>query len=210
MDHQSGDTGSADGPGISRRMFLAGVSGLSALGVLGAGCRLPSTRLPVLDTPHAHLPATSWLPVELRFFTPDQAAEVEAMAAQIIPGDDTPGAREAGTVYFIDRALTTFASGMQALYLQGLEDLQARTRELVPGAVRFSGLTSSQQIGVLTAIEATPFFAAVRQHTILGFFADPAYGGNQDKIGWELIGFDDAFVFDPPYGYYDRGFHGGV
>ena len=35
------------------------------------------------------------------------AAEIEAIAARIIPSDATPGAREAGVVYFIDRALST-------------------------------------------------------------------------------------------------------
>ena len=37
------------------------------------------------------------------FFTPEQALEVEEMAAQIIPTDETPGAREARVVAFIDR-----------------------------------------------------------------------------------------------------------
>jgi gluconate 2-dehydrogenase gamma chain len=43
----------------------------------------------------------------------------------------------------------------------------------------------------------------VRQHTIMGFFSNPQYGGNRDKMGWKLIGFEDAFVFQPPFGYYD-------
>ena len=54
-----------------------------------------------------------------------QAAEIEAMAAQIIPTDDSPGAREAHCLYFIDRALTTFAKASQPVYIQGLQDLQA-------------------------------------------------------------------------------------
>jgi gluconate 2-dehydrogenase gamma chain len=44
----------------------------------------------------------------LTVFTAEQAAEIEAMTAQIIPTDETPGAREAHCVYFIDRALSTF------------------------------------------------------------------------------------------------------
>ena len=32
----------------------------------------------------------------------------ETTDAQIVPSDDTPGAREAGVIYFIDRALATF------------------------------------------------------------------------------------------------------
>jgi hypothetical protein len=34
-------------------------------------------------------------------------------------------------------------------------------------------------------------------------FADPAYGGNSDKVGWKLIGFEDRFAWQPPFGEYD-------
>ena len=36
------------------------------------------------------------------FFTPEQAIEIEAVAAQIIPTDHTAGAREARVIDFID------------------------------------------------------------------------------------------------------------
>jgi gluconate 2-dehydrogenase gamma chain len=128
----------------------------------------------------------------LEFFTPGQAADVEAMAAQIIPADDTPGAREAGVIRFIDRALATFDRPKQPLYLEGLKQLG-----------RFSTLGSEEQVAKLKAIEKTEFFDLVRTHTIMGFFSNPQYGGNQDKMGWKLIGFEDAFTFQPPFGYYD-------
>jgi gluconate 2-dehydrogenase gamma chain len=57
---------------------------------------------------------------------------------------------------------------------------------------------------VLTAIEKSPFFNTVRTHTVIGFFASPVHGGNQDKIGWKLIGYDDSLNFRPPFGYYDE------
>jgi hypothetical protein len=40
-------------------------------------------------------------PAKLEFFTPEQAAEIDARAAQIIPAGETPGAREGGVRYFI-------------------------------------------------------------------------------------------------------------
>jgi gluconate 2-dehydrogenase gamma chain len=158
--------------------------------------------------------AKSGKPAEFGFFSPAQAAEVEAMAAQIIPSDSTPGVREARVIYFIDQALITFARDKQALYTQGLKDLQMKTRELFPaaegfppgGASKFSGLDSAQQVQLLKAIEKTEFFTLVRQHTIMGFFSDPKYGGNFNKVGWKLIGFEDKFAFEPPFGYYDRGY----
>ena len=67
----------------------------------------------------------------------------------------------------------------------------------------FSALTSEQQIKTLTEIEKTPFFNTVRTHTVIGFFARPVHGGNHDKIGWKLIGYDDSLNHKPPFGYYD-------
>ncbi len=141
--------------------------------------------------------------VRFAFFTPAQAAEVEAMAAQIIPTDATPGAREARVIQFIDRVLTTFEQPRQAEYVEGLKQLQAQTAQMLPAASRFSALTSEQQIQVLTAMEKTPFFNLVRTHTITGFFASPVHGGNADKVGWRLVDYDDALNHRPPFGYYD-------
>jgi gluconate 2-dehydrogenase gamma chain len=139
----------------------------------------------------------------LAFFTDPQAAEIEAMTAQIIPTDEDPGAREAHCLYFIDRALTTFARSSQPAYIRGLQDLQSKTQQLYPDAGKFSALSSEQQIKVLTAIEKTPFFTLVRTHTVIGFLARSVHGGNYDKIGWKLIGYDDSLNHKPPFGYYD-------
>lgn len=183
----------------SRRSFLIGSA--SGLGSAWLTSHWPA----ILDAQeHAHRLAESGSPTKFEFFSPEQAIEVEAMAAQIIPTDETPGAREARSVHFIDRALATFDHDKQALYTQGLQDLRTKTREVFPNAGQFSGLTSAQQIQLLTAIEKTEFFEQVRRHTIMGFLANPEYGGNHDKIGWKLIGFEDKFVFEPPFGFYDR------
>ena len=61
----------------------------------------------------------------------------------------------------------------------------------------------SQQIQLLTAIEKTPFFLTVREHTLTGMFASPKHGGNFNKAGWKLVGFEDTLNFKPPFGYYD-------
>jgi gluconate 2-dehydrogenase gamma chain len=184
--------------GSSRRSFLAG----SAAG-LGSAWVAANWSGILEAQEHAKRAATSGSPSKFEFFSPEQAAEVESVAAQIIPTDDTPGAREAGAVYFIDRALTTFDRERQSVYTQGLGDLQAKTRELFPNAAKFSGLSGDQQIQVLKAIEKTSFFAQIRTHTITGFLANPEYGGNRDEIGWKLIGFDGKFNYQPPFGYYD-------
>jgi gluconate 2-dehydrogenase gamma chain len=138
------------------------------------------------------------------FLSPEQALEVEAMATQIIPTDSSPGAREARVVHFIDQALASFVRDKQSDYVKGLQNLQTKTKQAYPEASLFSAMTSEQQIKVLTEIERTPFFALVRTHTIIGFFSRPEHGGNHNKVGWELIGYDDSLKHKPPFGYYDE------
>ena len=45
--------------------------------------------------------------------------------------------------------------------------------------------------GEITLESLSPrlFFNLLLRNTMEGFFADPMYGGNRDKIGWRLIGF---------------------
>jgi len=185
----------------SRRQFLLGsISGLSSACL---ALRWPAI---LAAQEHAARVKASGRPAQFQFFSPEEAVEVEAMAAQIIPSDDAPGAREARVIHFIDRVLVTFDSDKQPAYTQGLKDLRQRTQVLFPSVNRFSSLTPSQQIQVLTAIERSDFFELVRQHTIIGFLAKPSYGGNQNQVGWKVIGFEDRMTYAPPFGYYDREF----
>ena len=133
------------------------------------------------------------------YFSREQAADIDAMAAQIYPTTDTPGAREAQVIYFIDTALVTFAQDKQEIYAKGLADLSTKT-----GGKAFASLPSDQQIALLTAMETTPFFKTVRDHTIMGMFAAPQHGGNYRKVGWQQIGFDDSLNFRAPFGAYDK------
>ena len=176
---------------------------------------------------HARQAAKSLIPPEFEFFTSEEAAEIDAVAARIIPTTDTPGAREAGVVYFIDRALVTFSSDNQKTIRDGLPDLQARVRELFPGVEKFSAATPEQQDKVLQALDeqhsatvgargrrsrqaAQSFFETVRVHTVAGFLIDPESDkrGNRDGVGWKVIGRDPAHMFQPPFGHYDKDYPG--
>jgi len=63
----------------------------------------------------------------------------------------------------------------------------------------FDRLSSEQQVQVLRgmeqgtlAIERVPaqdFFNVLLNAAMEGFFADPIYGGNRDKVSWKMIGF---------------------
>ncbi len=147
--------------------------------------------------------ARAGAPAAFTFFTAAQAADVDAMAAQIIPTDSTPGAREARVVVFIDRILSTFEKDAGAEYTKGLNELTAETRRRQPSVASFAALSSADQIAVLTALEKTPFFNLVRTHTVTGFFAAPGHGGNAGRVGWQLVRYDDSLSHRPPFGYYD-------
>jgi gluconate 2-dehydrogenase gamma chain len=171
-----------------------------------------------------------------RFFDDHQRATVEAAMSRIIPTDETPGAREAGTIEFLDSYLAGLGriyarpdgsgfehlSGKRAeawqqrierirtVYEVGIADLDARSRSGF--GTEFATLDPSQQDAILGQLdpavetdgdaggEAPPlqqtkaeidldFFPLLCLHTRQGFYADPIYGGNRGRVGWETIGF---------------------
>ena len=181
------------------------------------------------------------------FFDDHQRRTIEAAMARIIPTDDRPGAREAGTIDFLDGYLAGIdrvyakpdGSGFERLdgkratawrqrieavrktYLAGVEEMDRRSRARFGGA--FAALSGEQQDAILTELEqaapesaadldqaqATAAWAPVEPamqqtsaevdlaflpllalHTRQGFYADPVYGGNRDRVGWQLIGFE--------------------
>jgi gluconate 2-dehydrogenase gamma chain len=152
---------------------------------------------------HAHDVMRAATPATLSVLSAAEAREIEALAAQIIPTDTSPGAREAGVIYFIDRALATFDTDKRPVYTEGVKRAQGARLELFPNSQNIAALQADEQIRLLHAIETTDFFELLRTHTIMGFFGNPSYGGNRDMAGWKLIGFDDRHQFEPPFGYYD-------
>jgi gluconate 2-dehydrogenase gamma chain len=129
-------------------------------------------------------------------FTISQAALVGAIAEQIVPSDDYPGAKEAGVVAFIDKILAgPFGTFYKARYQQGLLmiDELSHTRFTRD----FVSLVSDQQASVLKSLESgtgggsagREFFGLVLQHTIEGYYGDPKHGGNLGGVSWKMIGF---------------------
>jgi len=134
--------------------------------------------------------------------------DLEALTAQIIPTDSTPGAREAGVAHFIDRALASYLAPLATGFVAGLKNLRTDVRNRYPQAGSFAALSPSQQLEYLSSIESSPFFGSLRYLTVLGMFSDPSYGGNRNGIGWELLGFRNDHAYQPPFGYYDRDYPG--
>src|SRR3979411_1261346 len=103
---------------LSRRSFLSEMfTGVGSAGALGA--------VPQCAEAHAHAVRQLASPAKsFQFFTQAEATELAAVSEQIIPSDpDSPGAREAGAIYFIDYALSKLQPELQQLFREGLKDL---------------------------------------------------------------------------------------
>jgi gluconate 2-dehydrogenase gamma chain len=206
---------------LSRRGFLSqSLTGITAAWV--------SAQWPAMlsAATHARQAVQSASPAKFDFFSAEQAIEIDAIAARIIPTTDTPGAHEAGVLFFIDRALVTFARDDQKIYAGGLPELQARTHEIFPSVTKFSSATPDQQDQILESLDeqshgggrrpflpgggAQSFFETLRVHTIMGFLIDPDSDkrGNRDGAGWKAIGRENEHMFQPPFGYYDKDYPG--
>ena len=187
----------------TRREFLT-TSG-SAMGgawLLRFAPLIAATQACASDAMRSGLPFTT--------FSEREGAGFDAFAARLVPTDDTPGAREAGAVQFADRALETFLSELLPIVRAGLSGMNARAAETFGGIGAFADLAEDQQDQVITAVELEDpnFFFFARAMVMMSLMAEPQYGGNQDRVGWQIIGFEDSFAYLPPFGFYDRDEHG--
>ena len=170
---------------ISRREFFARTA---LYGGVLVGLKLPrALRAAQESTAPAVLSPLEW-------------KTVEAITARIIPTDDDPGAVEAGSVNFIDKALANEDAELRGEYEVGLPGIDAVSTHRFGRP--FVELEAAQQDAVLVALEsgkalgwpaggvtADRFFETLRTHTLWGFLADPRYGGNRDYVGWKLMGY---------------------
>jgi len=142
-------------------------------------------------------------PVAFEYLDTAASITLTALATEIIPSDDGPGATEAGAVYFIDRALATFDSDKREQYKAGLRQVDVLRARLFPASSSVEGLSREQRRELIRGLEASEFFEVLRTHVVLGFLANPEYGGNRQKAGWKYIDFDSQMAYEPPFGYYD-------
>jgi gluconate 2-dehydrogenase gamma chain len=138
-------------------------------------------------------------PLGFKYLNPPQVAAIEAIAEQIIPADEDPGAKWAGVVHYIDLGLAGDLQEYRPVYEAGLKRLATLTRQA--GVQPFAELDFAAQTKILERLEkdegrqgagtsGREFFQLVRRHTIEGFFGDPKYGGNRETIGWKILKFE--------------------
>ena len=190
---------------VSRRRFLQASGG--SLGFAWLAANWPQVTA-AAEHAHAASLADGGDRSRLRLLSATQARDIEAITAQIIPSGSTPGAREAGVVYFIDHIHAGAWSGGAKDFIAGLTDFQERCARHHPGVAQFADLAHDDQLAYLQHVERTPFFGQVRFLAVVGLLALPSYGGNADTVGWKIVGFIEQHAWQPPFGYYDAGYEG--
>jgi gluconate 2-dehydrogenase gamma chain len=179
--------------GLSRREML------KQLGLMiGAAAGLPA-----VARAQARTQGLSAVGDALLSLTAAEAATLRAVIARIIPADENvPGALEARADRFIDRALSGALKNQKAAYTAGLAAIEAYAQS--SKGLPFAKLSAADQDAVLTEVQANratgftggsgTFFNLVRTNTIQGTFSDPFYGGNENFIGWDLIGYPGSRI----------------
>lgn len=180
-------TAAAEPARVSRRTALK----LAAVGTLGAAVGVGAS------AGIAHWGRTP--PAPYRFFSEAEASLLIAICEQIIPRDDTPGATDAGVIYYIDRQMAGPFVRHQQSYRLGLASFRQTCLQLFKAG--FEGLPFEKQTDVLRMIEAgkapaelwpgtsqQDFFNLVLDHTRQGFYGSPRHGGNRGYASYRMLG----------------------
>ena len=103
--------------GVNRRRLLASAAALSILAATADG-RTISGNVPW--SPFAGAPPRPVNPLGWYYFTPVEAATVEAMVDRLIPADHlSPGGKDCGCAVYIDRQLAGSFGQADRLYTKG-------------------------------------------------------------------------------------------
>lgn len=180
------------GDRLTRRLFLTGSGAFASRSAL-------RTALPGVFALAEVACSKRDEPREFAILTHSESIEFEAIAARILPTTDTPGAVEAGVIWFFDSAFESLLKNELGAARKGLGELQSSLE-----GNRFSTLDEAAQDRALARLQDSEFFDLMRNMTIYGFFGMSHYGGNRDNVGWRLLGVDDPLhTWQPPFGYYD-------
>lgn len=127
-----------------------------------------------------------------------EARMAAAIFERLFPADEHgAGATDIGVLAYVDRALAGAYQPYAETYRLGLLALDSVARKR--HGMRFADCSTEQQTTLLVGLErgelphmSVPpqqaFFELLRAHLQEGLFADPAYGGNRDKLGWKTLG----------------------
>jgi hypothetical protein len=138
-----------------------------------------SNRNPFPD-PTSGTPSTRFPTNNFAQFIPLTRLQLLSWRVQVLGSAAVPGADSSG-------GMLGSVQGWRDQYRTGIAAVEAMSMEMFGAA--FATLTSSQQDAVLKASDQA-FVGLVTAHTLEGMFCAPEYGGNIDRVGWDLIGYD--------------------
>jgi hypothetical protein len=178
-----------------------------ALRLLGGAAALPllsHSAFGLFRQVHDQLPASP----ALKTLNPHQDATVTTLAEIIIPQTDTPGAKAARVNEFIDVIVSEWYDAQErSIFLKGLADLDARSRDLF--AHDFVDCAAKQQVQIVTELDegltkireaAVPgttrklhrlnpeevnFFYMMKQLTLVGYYTSEE--GSEEELHYEII-----------------------
>jgi len=162
---------------INRLLSLVPSDEDPAANVFGGGPF--SNRNPYPD-PQTGTPSTQFPSDHFSQFLPLTRLQLMSWRVQLLGSAAVPGGDfNAGALPAI--------TGLRDQYRTGLGTVTAASQRMF--GTDFATLTAAKQDTVLQAVNPD-FVDLVTGHTIEGMFCAPEYGGNKDRIGWELIGYD--------------------
>jgi gluconate 2-dehydrogenase gamma chain len=178
---------------IPRRSFLkgAGAAGAAVATALTTPADQAIAQAPAQPVP-APAPATA--SEAYLTLTATEAAFLSAAYDTFIPADRlSPSGTECGLVTYIDRQLAG-AWGNGARFYRGGPFLKGKPEHgyqlpLTPREFFTAGIRVEQGKADFPDFNAKPFFEALYQSAMEGFFADPIHGGNRDKASWRMVGY---------------------
>jgi gluconate 2-dehydrogenase gamma chain len=140
-----------------------------------------------------------------RFLTNGEALCLKSLCEQIIPRDESPGATDAGVIFYIDRQLAGIFHYNQQTYRDGIKNLQNFCRKKFN--IDFELLSPENQIEIMKQMEknnmddkiwqgekSSTFFNLVVTHTMQGFYGSPIHGGNKDYVSFRMLKIDYPLV----------------
>lgn len=103
-------------------------------------------------------------------FESAEVMTIAAIASQIIPTTEQPGAAEVGVVVYINSEARKSAEVLK-LYQEGLAELDKSARAQF--SQPFYRVPAGDQTRLLQGIDKGRFFAAIRRHTVDAFYTSP-------------------------------------
>ena len=173
---------------ISRRKFLSlSIVGIGGISLLSLGA-------------YNNKPTSKW-----RFLTEDEVLILDALVEQIIPTDESMGARDAGATNFIDKQLVGPYKQFQKDYREGLKLFQKSSIEKFNK--KFEELSWENQTKLLKLIDKNElkhkhwvenadkdFFNMVIRHTMQSFYGSPQHGGNKNNVSYKMLKLDYPII----------------